>query len=1191
MYSDDHDKFVPEYSRTKKQKLLLDLLTEQGWVKDREDIKIGKDLLPEIKKIFLQYGFTEEELATTTTTKEKKILDAMSQVREVAYTNKCYVYDLMSNEPDKEDFNAALLQCILNGIGQNTGKEKAEQAPQAFLRAGGSEDDWKALVSKSDATPGTKDARDKSVAEYLEMDRAQVMWKKLKYAMLWNRDDVMNKVLEEADDNGFNSDTRLDDGLKVLEKAVVFALQHNNVKALQKLIDHNAEVEFLEVGNKFCFVQWALDLKKSPQNSTGDDKSKEQHKYMEAAKHWQKLITYATKQGTHFRVIAKEISQQHKVLSDHKRAVSEDDKIARRKKQEKRLEHKLQEYIPRPSGQGSLARRPIHAQLRVAIFQYAHNEKKLDKQPSCGDKKDPLLENLGRVKQMALLESIYIELLGSAFRYRIGIHGPYKDLFFWNVLNNRFEMAMVMWKQVDRPVEAALAAAFLLRQLGKKFEKKDRAASNRMASHADDFENLGVRIFQAAEEEKSELALQALDSNLELWNGLTLLDLAVQGGSHKFVEECCPDAIDNRLFGDLSRCDSDTKWGMLKLITGILSLGLLPAFFPKFLIWDPPPACESVRRRTQRRKRPLGYPFKPSLNPDIPFKPSTSLNPDIQNIPQSRQPGHFTDSKGRVVANKMAEDYSPQELEELWSKTFGVQERFKLFWSAPIVIFLFNALYTIAATVVFYIWFYFERIGPTRFIAQIDADGATPGLTGLFPNISDTGKSDTWNVGVETTMACYFYLNIFREALQCIGEVFDAKSWRIGLWIYFFDFWNMFDILSIVAFAIGHGLREADKGRAATFIENSTEEVVFPPHWLFVSGTETPYEAWALFYSLSIFFLCFRILRVLYISSMGLIVSIFKAMMSDVLQFMAIYILVVGGFSVIFLGISDPKSLLNDCSQDPAPDDVLTVGTRESQIYMKCIPFNFFVRTLFQSFGEFFLDDMGNLTSLLIFFLLFIITNILLMNLLVALMTSTYEEVSARASRQRLIDRYDLIEEHLRRSYTYPVPINLIMVMVKLINFWRVGRKRVQQLHPDCGVWKQWDIFISSWLFVPGPQTTDIRLVRDIGLLMRKAQETVEDQDEQKTVFETPPTKMQEGILHLLQMQRKQARKGPAAAVQKVSAREREGGREGGGEGGRGGGGFRRGRGGEGTSQSAVTAIRDFFAAPPSALAIIGNHW
>ena len=49
-------------------------------------------------------------------------------------------------------------------------------APQAFLRAGGSEDDWKALVSKSDATPGTKDARGKTVAQYLEMDRVQMLW-------------------------------------------------------------------------------------------------------------------------------------------------------------------------------------------------------------------------------------------------------------------------------------------------------------------------------------------------------------------------------------------------------------------------------------------------------------------------------------------------------------------------------------------------------------------------------------------------------------------------------------------------------------------------------------------------------------------------------------------------------------------------------------------------------------------------------------------------------------------------------------------------------------------------------------------------------------------------------------------------------------------------------------------------------
>ncbi len=711
-------------------------------------------------------------------------------------------------------------------------------------------------------------------------------------------------------------------------------------------------------------------------------------------------------------------------------------------------------------------------------------------------------ENLSVVKQMALLESIYIDLLGPAFRYRIGIQGPYMDLFFWNVLNNQFDLARVMWKKIDRPVMAGLAAAFLLRQLGKKFERKDRAASRRMFSNADEFENLSVRVFQAAEEEKSELALKSLDSTLKIWNGLTLLDLAVKGDSHKFVEECCPEAIDNRLFGDLSRHDMNTKMGMLKLIGGILSVGLLPAFVPQFISWDPPPVCEKARRRTQLRARPRGYPFKPSDNHHY----------------SEAKPGFFKDFKGKEMPDKTVEDYSPQELEKLWAETFTALQRFKLFWSAPIVIFLFNAVWTTAATVVFYIWFYTERIGPSRFTAQTDADVA---------------NSDSWRVGVEITMACYFYLNILREGLQCTGEMFDAKSWYIGLWIYLFDFWNMFDILSIVTFAIGHGLRKGQEVNGM-LIENATE-VGFPPHFFVVSGTETPYEAWALFYSLSIFCLCFRVLRVMYISSMGLIVSIFKAMMSDVLQFMTIYLIVVMGFSVIFLGISDPASLLNDCSNDPAPDDALTVATREQQLYMKCIPVNFIIRTLFQSFGEFFLDDMGNFTSLLFFIILFIITNVLLMNLLVALMTSTYEEVAARASRQRLIDRYDLIEEHLRRAYTYPVPINVFTSIYKLIHFIHSGRKHVQKVHPDCGEWKLWDIFISRSSPIEDTEesteiNSDVILHKDIALLMRQAHETVEDQHELKTALETaPPTKMHEDIKHLLQVQRKHARQAPTA--------------------------------------------------------------
>jgi len=44
-----------------------------------------------------------------------------------------------------------------------------------------------------------------------------------------------------------------------------------------------------------------------------------------------------------------------------------------------------------------------------------------------------------------LLEGMYVYLLGPDFRYRMGVQGKYTDLFLWNVLLNRKEMAEMMW--------------------------------------------------------------------------------------------------------------------------------------------------------------------------------------------------------------------------------------------------------------------------------------------------------------------------------------------------------------------------------------------------------------------------------------------------------------------------------------------------------------------------------------------------------------------------------------------------------------------------------------------------------------------------------------------------------------------------------------------------------------------------
>ena len=150
----------------------------------------------------------------------------------------------------------------------------------------------------------------------------------------------------------------------------------------------------------------------------------------------------------------------------------------------------------------------------------------------------------------------------------------------------------------------------------------------------------------------------------------------------------------------------------------------------------------------------------------------------------------------------------------------------------------------------------------------------------------------------------------------------------------------------------------------------------------------SPWELWAMCYGICLLCCWFRVLRSFYLSNIGLIVSIFMAMMADVGQFVVFYVILVLAMSMVFLGVGDPKYLLpEDCDSD--------------SLYMSCMPSYFFMRTLFQSFGEFFLEELDNDASVLFLILTFLVLNIVLMNLLIAMMASTYEKVSGSWGREQ----------------------------------------------------------------------------------------------------------------------------------------------------------------------------------------------
>ena len=542
----------------------------------------------------------------------------------------------------------------------------------------------------------------------------------------------------------------------------------------------------------------------------------------------------------------------------------------------------------------------------------------------------------------------------------------------------------------------------------------------------------------AAREEDSELARDSLDCHLQLWNGLRVLDIAVLSESERFVEEHCAEAIDSRFYGDISPNIMGTVSGTVVIFLGIFSGGLLPALMSPGthwfglswfqMHWTPPPENKTMRRRTQWRITPTGYPHRPSENPDLQRLKKDGAKSKLQKLLHA--------SDGEV------EDFSKNQIEMLWAPTFGRFDRFRCFWMAPIVVFYFNSIITFVITFAFSIAFIEDRLDSRRLPSP--PDGPSGSGINIFISFQDTRGQI-----LESCLFYYFWCSIVREVFQVMTEIAESSQGLHDAWkgVYNYvtdDIWNSFDVLSILFFLLGYFTRlECNGSQPSTCIEVET------------SGPASKWEWWSLCYAASIFFLMMRVLRIFYMTPVGIIVKIFLAMTSDLGQFVVVYMLMLFACAILVLGVADPGTLIPQMS-DTDPDE-------NSGTFMQSLGFFFFFRTLFQSFGEFFeLEQEKNVTSIFLLIFVFALCNILLINLLIAIMSSTYEDVKSRAKRARLIDKYYLLEECSRRAISHPPPVNVIYLLIEVVAFCIPSvQKKLRKKYPDCNLFRRFDLYLA----------------------------------------------------------------------------------------------------------------------------------
>ena len=186
----------------------------------------------------------------------KLLVDALL----AANSGKCWVFDL--NNADGDDFNGALLKCLLNGMSgvadsMNPRTQMLHCQREVALLAG---------ASGAEAQGALKSAQerlallaDPAVVKELEAQHAKVRedtcWKKLKYTMLWGRDDILPTLLDEMVVD-FPAEARA----KLLQQALIYTLQRNKVLALQTLLSYSAQVLDFDVGAQYCFMKHEEDI-------------------------------------------------------------------------------------------------------------------------------------------------------------------------------------------------------------------------------------------------------------------------------------------------------------------------------------------------------------------------------------------------------------------------------------------------------------------------------------------------------------------------------------------------------------------------------------------------------------------------------------------------------------------------------------------------------------------------------------------------------------------------------------------------------------------------------------------------------------------------------------------------------------------------------------------------------------------
>ncbi|NXA55395.1 TRPM2 protein, partial [Nothocercus julius] len=144
---------------------------------------------------------------------------------------------------------------------------------------------------------------------------------------------------------------------------------------------------------------------------------------------------------------------------------------------------------------------------------------------------------------------------------------PVRDLLLWAVVQNRKELAEIIWTQSQDCMAAGLACSKILKELAK--EEDDTDTIEEMLTLAEQYEHKAIGVFTECYRKDEERAQKLLTRVSEAWGKTTCLQLALEAKNMNFVSH-----------GGVQAFLTKVWWGKMCVDNGLWQVIVCMLFFP-----------------------------------------------------------------------------------------------------------------------------------------------------------------------------------------------------------------------------------------------------------------------------------------------------------------------------------------------------------------------------------------------------------------------------------------------------------------------------------------------------------------------------------------------------------------------------------------------------------------------------------